>query len=68
MNVELILWAIYLSGVILANIIAWNDVYIESVKKRIPFYIYASNLDVILNVLMFSLGSWFALCISDNKC
>ena len=68
MNVEVILWAIYLSGVILANIIAWNDVYIESVKKRIPFYIYASNLDVILNVLMFSLGSWFALCISDNKC
>jgi hypothetical protein len=68
MDVEVILWAIYLSGVILANIIAWNDVYIESLEKRIPFYIYASNLDVILNVLMFSLGSWFALCISDNKC
>ena len=68
MNVELILWAIYLSGVILVNIIVWNNVYIESVKKRIPFYIYASNMNVILNILIFSLGSWFALYISDNKC
>ena len=68
MDAENIFLMIYLSGVFLANIIAWNNVYFESVEKRIPFYIYASNLDVILNVLMFSLGSWFALCISDNKC
>ena len=68
MNIEVMLWALYLSGVFLANIIAWNNVYTESNEKRIPFHMYTSNQKVILNVLIFSLGSWFALLISDNKC
>jgi hypothetical protein len=61
MEIKVLLWTLYVIGIIVAMILFIDDAYEESLKHGMSPSDYLGRNDVMYNIIFASMGSWIAV-------